>query len=41
MHKITAGVRDVYRATGDPTALEILRGMASWVASATPSPGLI
>jgi DUF1680 family protein len=32
LHKIMAGLRDVYRATGDATALEILRGMASWVA---------
>ncbi|MGC4092676.1 MAG: glycoside hydrolase family 127 protein [Polyangiaceae bacterium] len=32
LHKIMAGLLDVYRATGDVTALEILQGMANWVA---------
>jgi hypothetical protein len=32
LHKILAGVLDVHRVTGDPTALEIARGMARWVA---------
>jgi DUF1680 family protein len=31
LHKIMAGLRDVHRVTGDPEALEILRGMARWV----------
>jgi DUF1680 family protein len=31
LHKIMAGLRDAYRAIGDATALEILRGMAHWV----------
>lgn len=31
LHKIMAGLRDVYLATGNATALESLRGMASWV----------
>ncbi len=31
IHKILAGLIDVHRATGDATALEIARGMASWV----------
>jgi DUF1680 family protein len=32
LHKILAGVLDVHRVTGDPTALEIAKGMAGWVA---------
>jgi hypothetical protein len=33
LHKILAGLLDVYRATGDATAIEVAKGMASWVAS--------
>jgi DUF1680 family protein len=33
LHKIMAGLLDVHRATGDATALEMLSGMASWVAA--------
>ena len=32
VHKILAGVLDVHRATGDAAALEVAKGMASWVA---------
>ncbi len=32
LHKIMAGLLDVHRATGDPVALELVRGMAAWVA---------
>jgi DUF1680 family protein len=32
LHKILAGLLDVHRVTGDPTALEVARGIASWVA---------
>ncbi len=32
LHKIMAGLLDVHRVTGDATALEVLRGIASWVA---------
>jgi DUF1680 family protein len=31
LHKILAGLLDVYGATGDPAALEAARGMAAWV----------
>jgi uncharacterized protein len=31
LHKIMAGLLDVHRATGDPAALEAVKGMASWV----------
>jgi DUF1680 family protein len=31
LHKIMAGLLDVYRVTGDPAALEAVKGMASWV----------
>ena len=31
LHKILAGVLDVHRVTGDPTALAVARGMAAWV----------
>ncbi|HEX9187803.1 MAG TPA: beta-L-arabinofuranosidase domain-containing protein, partial [Vicinamibacteria bacterium] len=31
LHKILAGLLDVHRAAGDPTALEAARGMAAWV----------
>ena len=31
LHKIMAGLLDVHRITGDATALETLKGMASWV----------
>jgi DUF1680 family protein len=31
IHKIMAGLLDVHRATGDPAALEAVKGMASWV----------
>ena len=31
LHKILAGLLDVHAATGDPTALEAAKGMASWV----------
>jgi len=32
LHKIMAGLLDVHRTLGDETALEILRGMAGWIA---------
>jgi uncharacterized protein len=32
LHKIMAGLLDVYRTLGDETALEILRRMAGWIA---------
>jgi DUF1680 family protein len=32
LHKIMAGLLDVFRTLGDETALEILRGMAGWIA---------
>jgi DUF1680 family protein len=32
LHKIMAGLLDVYRVLDDETALEILRGMARWIA---------
>jgi hypothetical protein len=32
LHKIMAGLLDVHRATGDPAALEAVKGMAAWVA---------
>jgi DUF1680 family protein len=31
IHKIMAGLLDVHRATGDPVALELVKGMAAWV----------
>jgi len=31
LHKIMAGLLDVYRVTGDPAALEASKGMAAWV----------
>ena len=31
LHKIMAGLLDVHRATGDPAALEAVKGMAAWV----------
>jgi uncharacterized protein len=31
LHKIMAGLLDVHRATGDPVALELVKGMAAWV----------
>ena len=31
LHKILAGLLDVHRATGDPAALEVAKGMAAWV----------
>jgi DUF1680 family protein len=31
LHKILAGVLDVHRVTGDPSALEIAHGIARWV----------
>ena len=31
LHKIMAGLLDVHRATGDPAALEVAKGMAAWV----------
>jgi len=31
LHKIMAGILDVHRATGDPVALELVKGMAAWV----------
>ena len=31
LHKIMAGLLDVYHATGDPVALETVKGMAAWV----------
>jgi DUF1680 family protein len=31
LHKIVAGLLDVHRVTGDPTALELAKGMAAWV----------
>jgi DUF1680 family protein len=31
LHKIMAGLLDVHRATGDPVALEAVKGMAAWV----------
>ena len=31
LHKIMAGLLDVYRVTGDPAALEAVREMAAWV----------
>jgi len=31
LHKIMAGLLDVHRATGDPGALELVKGMAAWV----------
>jgi hypothetical protein len=33
LHKILAGLLDVHRAFGDPTALETAKGMAAWVGS--------
>ena len=32
LHKIMAGLLDVHRAIGDPTALEAVKDMAAWVA---------
>jgi hypothetical protein len=32
LHKIMAGLLDVYTLLGDPTALDIVKGMAGWVA---------
>jgi DUF1680 family protein len=32
LHKILAGILDVHRVAGDPTALELARGIAGWVA---------
>jgi DUF1680 family protein len=31
LHKIMAGLLDVHRTTGDAAALEVVKGMASWV----------
>ncbi|HSD65885.1 MAG TPA: beta-L-arabinofuranosidase domain-containing protein [Vicinamibacteria bacterium] len=31
LHKIMAGLLDAHRATGDPAALEVVKGMAAWV----------
>ncbi|HSD29947.1 MAG TPA: beta-L-arabinofuranosidase domain-containing protein [Vicinamibacteria bacterium] len=31
LHKIMAGLLDVHRTTGDPGALELVKGMAAWV----------
>jgi DUF1680 family protein len=31
LHKIMAGLLDVHRVTGDPAALEAVKGMAAWV----------
>ena len=31
LHKVMAGLLDVHRVTGDPTALEAVKGMAAWV----------
>jgi DUF1680 family protein len=31
IHKIMAGLLDVHRATGDPVALDLVKGMAAWV----------
>jgi DUF1680 family protein len=31
LHKILAGILDVHSVTGDPTALEVARGIAGWV----------
>jgi DUF1680 family protein len=31
LHKILAGLLDVHRATGDPVALDLAKGMAAWV----------
>jgi DUF1680 family protein len=31
LHKVMAGLLDVHRATGDPVALETVKGLAAWV----------
>ena len=38
LHKIMAGLLDVHRATGDPAALEAVKGMAAWVGLRAKAP---